>query len=159
MTSMTRKVIIVYESLYGNTRIVAETIIGGMQGVEAVLKELREVDINRMAEYDLIVIGSPNHYGGPTKGIRDFIDRLKSLNPDGKYFAVFDTYLGKGFHEKAVKRMEKRISETLPGLRKIAPALSIAVQGSKGPIAEAELPRCKEFGKTIAAELASKAAP
>ena len=150
------KVIVVYESKYGNTKLVAETVIKGMrevQGVETLLNELKEVDLNKIAEFDLILIGSPNHYGGPTKSVREFIDKLEKLNLDGRHFAVFDTYLGKGFFEKAAKKMEKRISEKVPGLKQIAPRLSIAVQGSKGPVVEGEFPKCREFGKKIAIQL------
>jgi flavodoxin len=150
------KVIVVYESKYGNTKRVAETIMEGIrevQGAETVLNELKEVDLNKIAEYDVILIGSPNHYGGPTKSVSEFIDKLGKLNLDGRHFAVFDTYLGKGFFEKAAKKMEKRINEKVPGLKQIGPMLSIAVQGSKGPIVEGELPKSKDFGKKIATQL------
>jgi len=150
------KVIAVYESKYGNTKRVAETIMEGIrevQGAETVLNELKEVDLNKIAEYDVILIGSPNHYGGPTKSVSEFIDKLGKLNLDGRHFAVFDTYLGKGFFEKAAKKMEKRINEKVPGLKQTGPLLSIAVQGSKGPIVEGELPKSKDFGKKIATQL------
>ncbi len=150
------KVIVVYESKYGNTKRVAETIMEGIrevQGAVTVLNELKEVDLNKIADYDVILIGSPNHYGGPTKSVSEFIDKLEKLNLDGKHFAVFDTYLGKGFFEKAAKKMEKRINEKVPGLKQIAPRLSIAVQGSKGPIVEGEFSKCREFGKIIAIQL------
>jgi len=156
MAILMAKVIVVYESKYGNTKIVAETIIEGIreaQGVETVLNELKEVDLNKIAEYDVILIGSPNHYGGSTKSVREFIDKLEKLNLERIHFAVFDTYLGKGFFEKAVEKMEKRIYEKVPGLKQIAPGLSIAVQGLKGPIVEGELPKCKEFGKKIGTQL------
>jgi len=150
------KVIVLYESKYGNTKRVAETIVEGIREVqeaETMLNELKEVDLNKIAEYDVILIGSPNHYGGPTKSVSEFIDKLEKLNLDGRHFAVFDTYLGKGFFGKAAKKMEKRINEKAPGLKQIGPILSIAVQGSKGPIVEGELPKCKEFGKKIATQL------
>ena len=150
------KIIVVYESKYGNTKRVAETIMEGIrevQGAEAVLNELKEADLNKIAEYDVILIGSPNHFGGPTKSVREFIDKLEKLNLDGRHFAVFDTYLGKGFFEKAAKKIEKRINEKVPGLKQLGPVLSIAVQGSKGPIVEGELPKSKEFGKKIATQL------
>ena len=97
-----------------------------------------------------------NHYGGPTKGVKEFINRLGKLHLNGKLFAVFDTYLGKKsdyFFEKAVKKMVKIINERVPALKQIAPGLSIKVQGMKGPIVEGELPKCKEFGKKIATQL------
>jgi len=149
------KVIVVYESKYGNTKRVAETIIEGMRqvkGVEAVLSEVKEVDLSQIPSYDAVLIGSPNHIGGPTRGVKKFIDKLGKLNLSGKLFAVFDTYLGKDF-EKAVKKMEKRINEKVPGLKMIASGLSIRVQGMEGPIAEGELPKCKEFGKKLATQI------
>lgn len=150
---------VVYESKYGNTKLVAETITKGMskvEGIEIVIKELKEVDPNKITDYDAILIGSPNHYGGPTEGVKEFIDRLGELNLKGKLFAVFDTYLGKKsdyFFEKAVKKMEKIVSKKVPALEQMAPGLSIKVQGMKGPIVEGELSKCKEFGKKIATQL------
>ena len=149
------KVIVVYESKYGNTKLVAETIIEGMRvvsGIEPVLNELKEVDLNQLIEYDAILVGSPNHIGNATRGIRKFIDKLGKLNLEGKLAAVFDTYLGGDF-EKAAKKMEKQISEKAPGLKLAAPGLSIRVEGTKGPIAEGELPKCKEFGTKIATQI------
>jgi len=149
------KVIVVYESKYGNTKFVAETIIEGLKkvkGIETVLSELKKVDLNEIPDYDAILVGSPNHLGGPTRGIKKFIDKLGKLNLKGKMGAVFDTYLGGNF-EKAVKKMEKKINEKVPGLKLVAPGLSIKVQGMKGPILEGELPKCKEFGNKIATQM------
>ena len=121
-------------------------------GIEANLSEIKEVDLNKIVDYDAILIGSPNHIGGPTRGVKKFIDKLGKLPLKGKLFAVFDTYIGKDF-EKAVKKMEKQINEKAPELKMIAPGLSIRVQGIKGPIQEGELPKCKEFGYKIATQI------
>ena len=149
------KVIVVYESKYGNTKQVAETIIEGIneiQKVEALLKEPKHVKPTEVLDYDVILIGSPNHFGGPTRGIKKFIDKLGKLPLKNKMFAVFDTYIKVDF-EKAVKKMEKRIGEKVPELKQIASGLSIKVQDMKGPILEEELPKCREFGKKIADQL------
>ena len=149
------KVMVTYESKYGNTRLVAETIVEGMReiaGVETTLNELKEVVPEGLVGYDAILVGSPNHMGGATRSIRKFIDNLGRLNLDGKLAAVFDTYLGKDF-EKAVKKMEKQLNEKVHGLKLLAPGLSIKVSGMKGPIVEGELSRCREFGAKIAAQL------
>jgi len=119
MTVMVVKVIVVYESKYGNTKRVAETIIEGVNevgGIETSIRELKELDLSSIPNYDAILIGSPNHMGGPTRGIKGFIDKLGKLQLKGKMFVVFDTYLGKDF-EKAVKKMEKQIIEKVPGMK------------------------------------------
>ena len=149
------KALIVFESRYGNTKRVAEVLVEGMQhveGIETVQSEVKDVDLTTIPSYDAIVIGGPNHMGGPTRGIKKFIDKLGTLPLEGKWFAVFDTY-GGGDFEKATKKMEQRIHEKAPMLKMIAPGLSIKVQGMKGPISEGELPKCKEFGTTIATKL------
>jgi len=152
---MSAKVIVVYESKYGNTKLAAETIaesFRGIEGIETVLSELKEVELNKIPDYDVILVGSPNHIGGPTRGIKKFIDRLGKFPLEGKKLAVFDTYIGKDF-EKAVKKMEKGISEKVHGSRLVAPGLSIRVQGMKGPISVGELPKCIEFGNRIATQM------
>ena len=155
MVSRLARVIVAYESKYGNTKLVAEKIVEGMKEIgkiEVLLSELKEVDLNKIPNYDVILIGSPNHFGGPTWGVKKFIDKLGKISLEGKLFAVFDTYIKEDF-EKAVKKMEKRINEKVPGMKQIAPGLSIKVQEIKGPVLDEELPKCKDFGKKIANQL------
>ena len=149
----------VYESKYGNTRLVAEKIAEGMRevsGIETALSELKRVDKKQLADFDTILIGSPNHFGSATGGIKKFINELGKLNLAGKAVAVFDTCLGKDF-EKAVKKMEKQVGEKAPGLKLLAPGLSVRVDGMKGPITQGELPRCKDFGVKIATQIKDRA--
>ncbi|MGZ4934754.1 MAG: flavodoxin family protein [Halobacteriota archaeon] len=149
------KILVVYESKYGNTKRVAETIVEGMQrvdGTETMLNEVKKVDRNAIPRYDAIVFGGPTHFGGPTRSMKKFIDKLSALPLDGKQFAVFDTYFKTDF-EKATKDMEQRMREKVPAMKMIVPGLSIKVGDMKGPIAEGELPKCEEFGTKIAAQL------
>lgn len=150
------KVLVAYESKYGNTKRVAEEIINGIKvgDADAFITEVKEVDLDMILDYDAILIGSPNHFGGPTRGIKGFIDKLGKIQLKGKTFAVFDTYLGNDF-EKAVKKMEKQISEKIQGVKLITPGLSVKVKGIKGPIVEDELQKCVEFGKKLAIQLKS----
>lgn len=153
------KSIVVYESKYGNTRTVAEKIAEGMNqvtGIEAIIAEVRDVDISRVEEFDVILIGSPNHVGGATRRIKKFIDELGKLDLKNKNTAVFDTYIANWDRdfEKVVKKLEKQIAEKIPGISLVAPGLSVKVDKPKGPITEGEIPKCQEFGKKIA-ELAS----
>ena len=149
------KILVVYESKYGNTKRVAETIVTGMQrveGTETALSEVKKVDRNAITRYDAIVFGGPTHFGGPTRSMKKFIDTLSSLPLDGKQFAVFDTYFKTDF-EKATKNMEQRMREEVPAMKMVVPGLSIKVAGMKGPIVEGELPKCEEFGAMIASQL------
>jgi len=146
------KVFVVYDTKYGNTKLVAEKIVEGMRevkGIETAISDVEEVDLEKVADYDAILIGSTNHIGGPVRGIKKFIDKLGKLDLKARWVAVFDTQLGGNQFEKAVKKMEKRISEKIPRLKLIAPGLSIKVGGMSGPIVDGELPKCKDFGKRM----------
>jgi len=150
------RVFVVYDTKYGNTKLVAEKIvegIGEVEGIETAISDVEEVDLERVADYDAILIGSPNHWGGPVGGIKKLIDKLGKLDLKAKWVAVFDTNLGGNQLEKTVKKMEKRIGEKVPSLKLITSGLSIRVGRMKGPIVEGELPKCKEFGKKIANQL------
>jgi menaquinone-dependent protoporphyrinogen IX oxidase len=150
------KVLVAFDTKYGNTKIAAETIIEGMkevEGIDVALGNMKEVDFKTIEQYDAILMGAPNHMGGPTRTAKKFIDKLGKLSLN-KLVAVFDTYMHKDF-DKAVKKMEKKINDKAPGLKIVTPGLSIRVEGMKGPIAEEEFPKCREFGKQVATQIKS----
>jgi hypothetical protein len=81
---------------------------------------------------------------------------------EGKVFVVFDTFVGKNsdfFLGKAVRKMEKAIGEKAPDLKLLAPGLSIRVGGTKGPVVEGELPKCRDFGRKIGIQLVARSFP
>lgn len=149
---MALKVVICYESKYGNTQRLAETIGEEMRragGMEVSVAHFKRVDPAALASADLILVGGPTHFGGPTRRIMKFIESLSRQNLSGKSIAVFDTYLATDF-EKSVKRMEEQIRTLAPGLKIAAPGLSIRVADIKGPIVDGELLKCKEFVRQLA---------
>jgi flavodoxin len=146
------KAIVVYESKYGNTKLVGEKIVEGLKEageVDVTFNTASEVDINRITEYDIILLGSPNHMGGPVGSVEKFINKLKKVEVKGKHFALFDTYMGKDF-EKAVNKMRKRIIKKVPNAPQDIPGLSIKVKGMKGPLEDEEFSKCTKFGHDIA---------
>ena len=149
------RVFIVYDTKYGNTKLVAEKIAEGIREfkeIETEVNDVKEVDLKKIAGSDAILIGAPNHMGNPSRTIMKFIDQLSKLELKPKGVAVFDTYMGKDF-EKAAKKMENRLREKIPALKLMTPGLSIRVDDMKGPITEGDLPKAIEFGKKIATQL------
>ena len=146
------KVLIVFDTKHGNTQQVADLIADGINSVEGNETEVvnvKDFELSENKTYDLILIGSPNHVGSHVKSIKKFIKNLSSANIKASSFAAFDTYMSKDF-EKAVKKMEKQISENLPNSTMALPGLSIKVGGMKGPIVEEDLSKCKEYGIKLA---------
>jgi menaquinone-dependent protoporphyrinogen IX oxidase len=78
------------------TRLVAEKIVEGMrevEGIETAISDVKEVNLEKVADSDLILIGSPNHVGRPARGIEAFIDKLGKLDLKTKWVGVFDTHM------------------------------------------------------------------
>jgi len=149
------KALIVYESKYGNTKKVAEMISEGMKetaGVETELAHVDSIDKSRLKEFSVILIGSPNHVGGPVGNVKKFIKQLGKEDLAGRKVAAFDTYIGKDFG-KAMGKMEQLITKKASGFNLVSPGLSIKVDGMRGPVSEGEDEKSKEFGRKISAGL------
>lgn len=148
--------VVIYDSKYGNTKTVAESIAEGMRGSgvgDVLVLGVDAAKPEAIDSYDVLVIGSPNHIGGATRKIKKLIRDLSKL--EGKLVAVFDTYMGKDL-EKATNRMLAQIGAKAPGLEAITPGLSVLVTGMTGPIADGELAKSKAFGERIAARLCDR---
>ena len=160
------KVLVAYDTKYGNTQRVAELIAEGLKaaGAEAVIENMKKVNVDEAAGFDAILMGSPNHMGRPTRTFKKFVGKLQKANLTDKSLAAFDTYVGQkdeqekihpggGEFQKALRRMEDQLKAKLLNLKLITPGLSIAVGGMKGPILDADLPNCKEFGQKLVLQI------
>lgn len=143
-----KKAIIVYESVYGNTKKIAEAICEGInkvEGVKCVIKKTGDIHTDDLCDYDAILFGCPNHNQGPALNLLRFIDRAAIVHLKAKIGAAFDAYTG-GNKDVAVAKLETTILEKLPG---ISPQgrISAKVTGRKGPLAKNEESKAREFGK------------
>jgi menaquinone-dependent protoporphyrinogen IX oxidase len=133
--------------------LVAQQILQGLkekEGIEVAIGYVKEIDIQKLADYDALIVGAPNHMGKPSRAILKFVDRLAKQELNAKWAAAFDTYFQRGrYFEKAMKKLEKHISKKLPELKLISPGLSIRVEGVNGPLAEGEFTKAKIFGEKI----------
>lgn len=145
------RALVIYDSKYGNTKLVAERIaenirVAGEKDTKVI--SLDDVDVGKILGCDILVIGTPNHYSKPSKAVMEFVKGLKGLGLKGKRVAAFDTCLRKQ-EGKAYRRIERDIREIASDIRLITPGLSIVVVGTKGPILDGELPKCEDFGRRI----------
>ena len=151
------KIFIAYDTKYGNTKLAAENIVEGLKevdGFEASIGYVNEIDIGKLAGCDLIVLGAPNHMGRPSLAMKKFVNRLAHLDLKAKHVAVFGTYAGRvRTPDRSVKKLEKTVKEKLLNQKLISPSLSIRVNGIPGPIVEGELPKCRDFGNRIASQI------
>ncbi|MFX1387970.1 MAG: flavodoxin family protein [Promethearchaeota archaeon] len=152
------KVLIVYDTKYGNTEKVAKLIAEGINftnGNEAIVNNVKDVNLKKEASYDLILIGSPVHFGKHVGSVKKFINKLPKSQLKVNTYSIFNTYMGEDpetteegicYYKKMLDKMDKQINEMMSNLTKLSSPLSIKVAGMKGPILDEELPKCKDFG-------------
>ncbi|OGS56402.1 MAG: flavodoxin [Euryarchaeota archaeon RBG_19FT_COMBO_56_21] len=143
------RVLIVYDSVYGNTEQIAKAIGGAIDGEVRVVRA-SEVDAARMEPVDIIIVGSPTLGGRPSQPIQEFLDKLPATSVKGIKVAAFDTrYSGKfvkifGFAaEKIAASLEAKGGTPVPTQR------AFIVTGKKGPLKEGELERAASWAKEI----------
>jgi len=90
-----KKVLVIYYSRTGNTEKMAKMITEGLvqKGIVVDLKNVNEVDIDSLPDYDGYIIGSPNYFGTMVAEIKKFIDESVKYyrKIDGKLVAAFSS--------------------------------------------------------------------
>ena len=143
------KALVIYDSLYGNTELIARAIGGGI-GEDVKVVRAAEEKIAELDSYDLIIVGSPTQGGKYTIPMKSFLDTIPADALKNKKVAAFDTR-GKGIFYKIFGWAANKIADTLKdkGANLVAPGEGFFVKGGKGPLADGELERAAAWAKTI----------
>jgi len=88
------RILVVYDSVSGNTELMAQAVAKGAKGVsqaEVVLKRVDRVALKDMLSSHAIVIGSPTYYGLMSARIKELLDRSVKVHGklEGKVGAAF----------------------------------------------------------------------
>jgi len=149
------KGLVVYDTSYGNTKKIAETIAETLKesGIEVDLFYVKDAKKLSAKDYDFLVLGSPTKIGSMSFAVRGFIGKLKGEEWINKPFTAFDTELLDVIEKKGASAAEK-IAERLKDkkLNQIMPVLKTAVLGMRGPLKENEIERTKEYTRDLAAK-------
>ena len=155
------KSILIYDSLYGNTEKIA-------QSIGNVLKEQGETTLVRVGDYkmdmlvgiDLLIVGSPTQQFRATAATKGFLKGIPSGYLKGMRVAAFDTRLTQanidgtpvlphfvklfGYAAEPIsKALEKK------GGLLVVPAEGFYVEGTEGPLVEGELERAAAWAKKL----------
>jgi hypothetical protein len=167
------KAIVVYESLWGNTRAVAEAVAAGI-GKGAIALATDETTPGIVAGCDLIVAGAPVHafrlasdasrqrLGRDTVGAESPPDLdhpalrtwLESLPAGRGRSAAFDTRLwwSPGSATGTITKLLERA-----GYTPIARSEKFIVDGTHGPLRSGEVERARAWGAALAAAVSREA--
>jgi len=143
------KVLIVYDSVYGNTEKIAKAIGGAITGDVKVLR-IGEMNPSELESIDLFIVGSPTHGGRPTPAIQDFLNKIPETTIKGINVAAFDTRIPTKL-VRVFGYAAGRIAGNLKGKggTLVASPEGFFVKGTKGPLREGELERAADWAKGI----------
>ncbi len=84
-------VLIVYDSLFGNTEKIALAIKDGFKGHNVNISRSENVSMSTLKDIDILVVGSPTHGGRPYLNTQEFLKNIDSNILKSKYGIAFDT--------------------------------------------------------------------
>jgi hypothetical protein len=171
------RALVVYESMFGNTQVIADAIADGLAGrmrVDTVEVGVAPASIGD--DVGLLVVGGPTHAFGMSRqgtrqdaakqakeglvstgiGVREWLAGLQGS--PGMAAATFDTRIRKPrLPGSAARGAEKRLRRL--GFRILAPAASFYVEGTLGPLLEGERERARRWGERLGSARGAGRAP
>jgi menaquinone-dependent protoporphyrinogen IX oxidase len=155
------KGIVVYDTSYGNTQKIAETITETLKesGIEVDLFDVKNAKKLTGKDYSFLVLGSPTKFGTMSLTIRFFLGKVKNEEWMNKPFAAFDTENPENIERARLENKEwsaaEKIAEKLKDkkMNQLLPVLKALVTGQKGPIVEGEIERTKDYARELATKL------
>ena len=148
------KALVVYYSMYGNTEKIAKFLAAGLEsgGVKADVVKVEAVKFDELAEIDLLCVGSPVHAWNASKPVKEFLERLKSVEGlTGKKAFAFDTKMKSRLAGSAGDKIEKKLKDL--GLIIAKHSESAIVMGREGPLEESAEETFRQIGSELAKTL------
>lgn len=163
----TRTALVVYESMFGNTRAVAEAIAEGLRAPDLAVEVRDAASGPEPRGYELIVAGGPTHafslsrrstredaarqgaHGETDTGLREWLETLPHANGSRPLFATFDTKLRHAPGSAARKAARLAHTQGYAVIRRE----SFYVLGTPGPLADTELERARTWGSRLGSSL------
>ncbi len=140
------KSLVLYDSVYGNTKTIAETVAKELGG-DTVVMSIQEFKPEYLQEVKLLVVGSPIIAWQPTMKMMDFLMTLKSRMLDNRKAAVFDTRVGLFIHGDAAGKIAVELARA--GAVIISEPMGFKVKGKEGPLMKGEVERAAAWARSL----------
>lgn len=149
--------LVVYDSSFGNTEILAKAIGDAIGGGARVLRT-SEVGPSDWQGLDLLVVGSPTQGGRPFPSIAKLLTELSPGNLRETSVAAFDTRFAANESGLGLRVLMRMVGYAAPRIAKMLQAnggqLVVApegfiVQGKEGPLKRGELERAATWATGI----------
>ena len=140
------KALVVYDSNFGNTKLIAEEVAEHL-GNDVRTLSVREFTPKDMAGVELLVLGSPINGWNATPTTMKVLDRFKEHDFDGVKFSTFDTRIKLFIHGDAKDKLAEVIAEKCVEL--IAEPREFYVTGRVGPLFQGEIESAAQWANQI----------
>jgi flavodoxin len=140
------KALVVFDSNFGNTKIIAETIAKEF-GKDTRALSVLDFSVKELEAIDLLIIGSPIVGWKPSEKMRKFLTSLSRGQLKGLKAATFDTRIKIFFHGDAAKKISQELKEA--GATIIIEPQAFYVQRREGPLIDGEVEKAAEWAKSI----------
>ena len=149
------KTLVVYDSVYGNTKTIAEAIAGAIPG-DVQLLAAGGADASNLQAGDLLIVGAPTQGGRPTEAAQRFLDGISTQALAGVRVAGFDTRLSARW-VRIFGYAGPKIAAALKdkGGTPVGSAGGFCVTGKEGPLAEGEVERAAAWAREVAGKAAA----
>ncbi len=155
------KGIVIYDTSYGNTKKIGETIAETLKesGMEVDLFYVKDVIKLNGSDYDFLILGSPTKFGTMSFTVKRFLGKVKSEEWMNKPFAAFDTENPENVEQSRVKNKEwsaaEKIAEKLKEkkMNQLLPVLKALVIGQRGPLVDGEINRTMDYARELETKL------
>jgi len=155
------KALIVYDSVFGNTAQVAQSIGSALGCQEGDIVKVNDVRPEQLKGIDILIVGSPTRAFRPTPAITTFVKSLPSTTMQGMKVAAFDTRMSaadanSGFLNFMIKLFGYAAEPIAKGLIKkggsqVIPPAGFLVKASEGPLKDGELERATGWAQKVLA--------
>ncbi len=141
--------LVIYDSNYGNTKLVAEAVAHEL-GTDAKAIKVDDATQGMLTGLSLLVVGSPINGWRPTVKTTKLLTSLKTDQLKGVKVAAFDTRVRLFMHGDAAKTIAKLL--VAAGGTLVGQPQGFNVMGKEGPLLDGELERAKEWTRTLISE-------
>jgi flavorubredoxin len=146
------KVMVAYDSKFGNTEKIALALAEGMKsnGVDVDCARIDNVDPTKLAEYDILAMGAPTQAFGISGPMKGFLKKLEDVNLRGKKGFAFDTRIGNRLAGSAAKGIENRLGDLQVSIIRPRASATIKTVEGKTVLEENAEKQFEQIGKEIA---------
>ncbi len=140
------KALVIYDSNFGNTKRIAESIAGKL-GIDTKVLQVSDFSKKELEGTKLLVVGSPVNAWRPTKKVLKFLTSLRKGQLKGLKAASFDTKMKSFLSGDASRKISRKLKKA--GAEIVAEPQAFIVEGSKEPLSDGEIEKAAKWAAII----------